>query len=252
MNRTLGYTVQRVLEKLDLDSVNSIGDSQDAILIAREAETTFYDMMSRNDWPEREDIIELDSVSDILNPTKLRLPSNVLSMKSLRYNIAPYSSLIEDNVVIKKVTVEEFIRRSENLKAGADNVTLTTYNGVELRVLNDRAPEVYTSFDNEHVILDAFNSSTESTLQGSKTTALVSIVPEFTIDDEFIIPLDVVSYPLFLAELTAAMSVYLNGTQSVEDERRRNRGIGRLRRKAHRTEVGSLNNCYGRNGNGRS
>ena len=46
MSRTLLYTVQRVLEKLNLDPVNSINDTEDALLISREAESTFYDLMT--------------------------------------------------------------------------------------------------------------------------------------------------------------------------------------------------------------
>mgnify|MGYP003151822124 FL=1 len=52
MARTLLYTVQRVMEKLNLDPVNSISDSEDALLVSREAETTFYDMLTRGEWKQ--------------------------------------------------------------------------------------------------------------------------------------------------------------------------------------------------------
>jgi len=252
MNRTLGYAVQRVLEKLDLDSVNSINDSQDAILIAREAENTYYDLISRNDWPERYDLIEIDSVSDVSNPTALRLPDNLIEMKWLAYDITKLTDTRDSIEHLEKVSPDEFLKRVYNRDSSDTNVITVQYNNTPLYIINDKAPEYYTSFDNEYVILDSWDVTQETTVQGNKTVALASTLPNFSIEDEFVIPLDALTFPLFLAELAATMSVHLNGQQAIEEERRRNRGISRLRRESFRTQQESLSNKFGRHGNGRS
>ena len=252
MNRTLLYTVQRVLEKLDLDVINSINDSQDAILVAREAEDTYYDLINRNEWPERFDLTVVESVGDVTNPTALRLPDNVLNISSVRYDI---TSLTDTDTIYKeliKLDTEDFLDRIYTRNSTDTDIVTASYKGIELYVYNSQAPEYYTTFDNEYLVLDSFDSEVETTVQGAKSVVQASSIPTFQFTDDYIIPLEATTYPLYLSEVTAAASMYLNGTQSPEDERRRNRGISRLRQSAFRTEVESKNNKFGRNGTGRS
>lgn len=254
MSRTLLYTVQRVLEKLNLDVVDSINDTQDAILIAREAEDTFFDLVSRNEWPERYDLLEVESYSDVNLPTALRLPVNVLNIDTLRYDISDPSEVATPKVIqnLIQLTTEEFLQMSYARNTELDNVVEADYKDIPLWLLNDQSPQYFTTFDNEVLILDSWDSSVESTLQGSKTIASGSHTELWHHTDDYIVPVNNVSYPLYLAELTAACSAYLNGSTSVEDERRRRLGISRLRRSASKVNEESLKNDYGRLGNGRS
>lgn len=250
MSRTLLYTVQRVLEKLDLDVINSINDSQDAVLVAREAEDTFFDLVSRNEWPERYDIIELENVGDTNNPTALRLPSEVLRIDSLRYDITKTGDTDKVYKDLKQLDAEEFLDIVYNRSSSSSDITEVSYKGVSMFILNDAEPTYYTTFDNKLIVMDAWLSSEETTVNGSKSVCRGSFIPSWEHDDDFVIPLDNNTYPLYLAELAAACSMYLNGVQSFEDERRRARGISRLRRKAFRTDKQIKQNKYGRDGNG--
>lgn len=252
MNRTLLYTVQRVLEKLDLDVINSINDSQDAILVAREAEDTFYDLVNRNEWPERFDLIEIESVGDTNNPTALRLPDNVLNISSLRYDVTGPDDT--DTIIreIEQLDTEDFLDRIYNRSDIDDDIVTVDYKGIPLYIFDIQAPTFFTTFDNEFIIFDSWYASQETTVQGSKTIVQASSIPTFEFDDDYIIPLEATTYPLYLSEVAAAASMYLNGAQSPEDERRRNRGISRLRQSAFRTDVQLKKNLFGRNGTGRS
>lgn len=252
MNRTLLYTVQRVLEKLDLDDVNSINDTQDAVLVAREAEDTYYDLINRNEWPERYDLIEVESVSDVTNPTALRLPDNVLNISSLRYDVTGPDDVETIVRELEQLDVEEFLDRMYARHSNDVDIVLADYKGIDLYVYNNQAPTFYTTFDNEYLILDSWYGSQESTVNGTKSIVRASSLPAFELVDEYVIPLEATTYPLYLSEVAAAVSLYLNGTQSPEDERRRNRGISRLRRKAFRTERQIKSNKFGRDGSGRS
>ena len=251
MSRTLLYTVQRVIEKLDLDPVNSINDSEDAILIAREAESTFYDLLSRNEWPDQYDLIEIESVSDIYNPTALRLPTNTTMVSSFRYDVTGPDDTETIIRQLEQVDTEEFLRRTYNRSSIDTDVTVVDYKDIPLYIYNNQAPSYFTTFDNELLIMDSWYQTIESTVQGSKSVVRASTIPTFQVDDDYTIPLEVTVYPLYLAELTAACSVMLNGTQAVEEERRRNRGISRLRQKAFRTDVDIKKNDFGRRGTGR-
>lgn len=252
MSRTLLYTVQRVLEKLDLDDVNSINDSPDAVLVAREAENTFYDLLNRNEWPEQYDSISVASVGDVNNPTALQIPADVLKIKSLRYDVAEAGASDKSYKEMKKISNEDFLDLCYNRKSSDSNVTVADNNGVELFVYNDKAPEYFTTFDNETLIFDSYDSDVESTLQGSKTACIGYEIPAFVMDDAYVIPLDAKTYPLYLAEIAAACSISFNGEIHPEEERRRARGISRLRRDSYRTEKLSTHNDFGRRGTGRS
>lgn len=251
MNRTLLYTVQRVLEKLDLDVVNSINDSQDAILVAREAEDTFYDLLSRDEWPDQIDLIEVESLGDTSNPTGLRLPTNTIKISSVRYDVTASGETETTIKELEQLSVEDFLDRVYNRSSSDTNVVTVDYKDIPLYVYNDKAPEFYTTFDNEQIILDSWYQDVETTVQGSKSVVRAMTVPTFQSSDSYVIPLEATVYPLYLSEVTAAASFSLNGTQSPEEERRRNRGISRLRRTAFRTGTQSLRNDYGRKGTGR-
>lgn len=251
MSRTLNYTVQRVCEKLDLDAVDSINDSQDAILIAREAEDTFFDLVSRNEWPERHDLLEIESMSDTNLPTGLRLPPNVLNISSLRYDITnPFVELPEEIKNLEQLSPEDFLDLMYSRNSDDASVYSAMYKDIPLYLINDQAPTYYTTFDNKIIVLDSWVSTVETTVQGFKTIARGASVPTWLHEDSFVIPIDAVTYPLYLSELTAACSVYLNGAQSLEDERRRRSGMSRMRRKAFRTDNSIQKNEFGRKGNG--
>jgi len=262
MSRTLLYTVQRVIEKLDLDPVNSINDSEDAILIAREAESTFYDLLSRNEWPDQYDLIEIESVSDIYNPTALRLPTNTTMVSSFRYDVTGPDDTETIIRQLEQVDTEEFLRRIYNRSSIDTDITIANYKDIPLYIYNNQTPSYFTTFDNETIILDSWYQSEESTVQGSKSIVRASTIPVFLVDpetaeevadiDTYIIPLEVTVYPLYLSELTAACSMMLNGAQAIEEERRRNRSISRLRQKAFRTDVNIKRNDFGRRGTGRT
>jgi len=252
MNRTLLYTVQRVLEKLDLDVANSINDSQDSILIAREAEDTFYDLVSRNEWPQRYDLINVESVGDTGNPSSLKLPVNVLNIEFLRYDVTESGETDTTYKELTQLSTQDFLDKIYSRKSSETNVTTASYKGIPLYIYNDQAPEYFTVFDNNYLVLDAFDSAIETTVQGVKSIVRGSSVPTFEITDAYVVPVDATTYPLYLSELTAACSMALNGAADPENERRRNRGISRLRRTAYRTGTESTKNSFGRNGNGRS
>lgn len=253
MNKTLLDVVQTVLIKLDLDPVNSINESEDALAVAREAETTYYDLMSRADWPDQKDLVDVESVSDVNNPTALRLAKEVSKIESLRYDVTTDT---DNSTVIKRIhwlEPEEFLKMVYSRNDSSDNVDVVNYKGHKLFVYNNVMPTYYTSFDNETLILDSYDNTESTTLIGSKAVCTAVVLDRWEFLDDFRLPLKRDMYSLFLSELSAAASLYLNGVQSPQDEMRRMRGISRLRRESIRTEAEYFpRNNFGRKGNGRA
>lgn len=251
MSRTLLYTVQRVLEKLNLDPVNSINDTEDALLVSREAESTFYDLMTRGEWEEKVDLIEVTSVSDLNNPTALVLADEVSNIKSLRYDV---TTADDDNKLFRKIQwlePEDFLEKSYRLNTSEDNVVEVNYKDIPLLVKNDVMPHYYTSFDNQTLILDSYDSDTEDTLVGTKSICYGTAIPSWSQSDTFVVPVQDSLYPLYLSMLASACSIYMNSEVNQEDERRQARGISRMRREQIRTEMEYFPKFkYGRKGNG--
>lgn len=251
MTRTLLYTVQRVLEKLNLDPVNSISDSTDALLVSREAESTFYDLMTRAEWEEKVDLIEVNSVSDLNNPTALALGQEVHNIKSLRYDV---TTADDKNKLVRKIqwlSPEDFLEKSYRLNTSNSNVVEVNYKDIPLLIKNDEMPNYYTSFDNKTLILDSYDAVTEDTLIGTKTICYGIAALSWVESDTFVIPLEDNLYPLYLSMLASACSIYMNSEVNQEDERRQARGISRMRREQIRTEMEYFPKfTYGRKGNG--
>lgn len=250
MSRTLLYTVQRVMEKLNLDPINSIGDTEDAILISREAETTFYDMLTRGEWKANLELVTVESVSDISRKTVLRIPDNVTKISSVRYDCS-YPDKNKDIRRIVFLEPEEFLERSYNLSTDSDNVEENVINNKTILVENNRMPLYYTSFDNEHIVFDSYDKEVEDTVDPEKVICYGEITPSWLEEDTFVIPIQDNLYPLYLASLTSACSIYLMSNISQEDERRQARGISRMRREQTKTELEYFPKFkYGRKGNG--
>jgi len=248
MARTLLYTVQRVLEKLNLDPVNSISDTVDSLLISREAETTFYDLMTRAEWKDKIDLLEATSVSDLEQPTTLLIDADIHNITSLRYDVTTSS---DTKKVIIWMEPEDFLDMCYTRNSSNNNVQEVKYKDIPLLVYTDKMPTYYTSFDNKYIVLDSYHSDTEDTLIGTKTICYGKRVPVWYQSDEYEIPVQDSLYPLYLSMLASACSIYMNSEVSQEDERRQARGISRMRREQIRSELEYFPKFkYGRKGNG--
>lgn len=251
MQRTLLYTVQRVLEKLNLDPVNSINDTEDALLVTREAESTFYDLMTRAEWQDKNKVLEVESLADLAQPTALRLPDNVHNIAFLRYDVTTGTDVNKKVRQVKWLEPEDFLEKSYKLNTSNSNVQELDYEDVPLFIRDDKMPDYYTSFDNKVLILDSYDKTVEDTLNGSKSICHGKVIPTWSEVDEFVIPVQESLFPLYLSMLSSACSLYMNSQVSQEDERRQARGLSRMRREQIKTEMEYFPKFkYGRKGNG--
>lgn len=248
MKRTLLDMVQSILNDMDGEEVNSITDSIEAQQIASVIEDTYYNIISVRDKPEYWELYKLVSLSDSTRPTHFRYSSEsvdeVKALRLLRYDVSTVSSVVE----YREICWLDPIDFLERMPYNSDN-TLRVYDknaDTSLFVSNDTAPSYYTSFDDEHIVLDAYNATVESTLQSSKTQAFVFKMPTFTISDNFVPDMEDHKRPYLLAEAkSTCMSLWRDGSDpKIEQSARRMKNS--LQNDEYKTKRANRRPAYGR------
>lgn len=202
MKKTLLEIVQDVLDLIEGDEVNSISDTIEAEQIVTFAENVYYQMLTNRDIPTRRSLIKVESLSDSSKPNYLKIPKNIDNVESVWYNRAKKGDTDTQYQEIPYVDAEEFLHRSYSYSDTAeDTQTVTDFSGVTILIKNSKAPSCWTSFDDEHLVFDAYDSEVDSTLQQSKTTAYAETRPEFRKVDDFVPDLPAERFPYFIMEV---------------------------------------------------
>jgi hypothetical protein len=121
---------------------------------------------------------------------------------------------------------EDFIKLIYQRKPANSNIQTIMDNlsseNVKLFIQNDKDPEYYTSFDDEWLIFDSFDSNHDDTLQAQKTVASIQLEPEWEHNDSFIPDLPTKAFALLLSESKKAAFIKLKqASDPVEVERAR-------------------------------
>lgn len=238
-------TVQHVLGAMESNNVNTVGANLESMEVLRIMEEVYFELMAYGEWPHLEELRQLESISDADRPTYLRIPDAVATVQLLKYDMEK----------LEYLTPIEFIELSHKRDIEADNVIeLSGFNSVQLLILNDTAPTYWTSFDEEHIVLDSFDATVSATLQSNKSLILCKTTPTWLVTDEFIPDMPVEMFPTYLAKVKSRAFLQLKREQSVPDERQAAVGMSKIRR-----EVSKLNDRsnhkdsrYGRSSKGRS
>ena len=109
--------------------------------------------------------------------------------------------------------------------SSASDVVTITENGVKLYVYNDKAPSYYTSFNDDILLFDSYDSTVDTTLQSSKTMCYGRVIPTWSMTDAFVPSLDNNLFPLLINEAKSVAFVELKqqANQKAENESRRQR-----------------------------
>jgi len=190
---TLLEVVQDLLSATSGEEVNSIFDTVESEQYARAVKDCYEVLLATLDLPERTGLFELESSGTSLKPVLMSLPSTAESMQWLKYDcrtVDDTSSVMSD---LKYVPLETFLNMSYSLDLSDSDVSSfdTTINNatVEVRYRTDRAPTYYTTYDETYLLFDAYDSQVEVTLQKSKTLAYGKLTYDFSLLDNFVIPL---------------------------------------------------------------
>lgn len=184
MKRTLLEITQEILNEMDADNVNSIDDTIESQQVAEIVRSCYNEMISNRNWPHLRNLIQFEASGTVSKPSHMKLPANVRELSEVKYDVRKTSSGKKEFRTISYMEPQEFLSYIASRDSLASDVQVVNdFSGVQLLIYNDLAPSYYTSFDDEYLVFDSFNSSIESTLQQSKTQGLAYIEPEWSHED---------------------------------------------------------------------
>lgn len=222
---TLLEVVQSTLASMASDQVNSIDDTDEALVVAEIAKDTYYEILSRDDWPFLKKVRSLDSYGDTDYPNFLKSPVPVAYIKNVRYNNRKSTDTFDKYVEVQYLEPDDFLDRIYGRSSSNTLVdTITTPENVKLFINNNAGPSYYTSFDDETLVFDSYDSAVDTTLQASKSTCVMIEVPDWESVDTFTPQLPHQMFPMYLAEVKAACHQYLKQQGSPVDAKRAFRG----------------------------
>lgn len=205
MKYTLLDLTQTILSSMDSVEANSITDSVESQQVAKIIRTVYFDIINRANLPENFSLKNLDPSGDSTKPVIMYVPVDVAEVKWLKYDSRTTADTDVQYELITFQSMEEFLNNMDMMDQDATNVgsfTLTT-NGLSTSTFmywTDRAPKYCTSFNDNTLIFDAYDSTVDSTLQSSKSRAYCKLIIPFQMLDTFTPNLDEPQFQLLLNE----------------------------------------------------
>lgn len=216
---TLLDIVQDILNDLEGDPINSINDTVEAQQVAQIVKTTFFNIVTGKDYAHKKELFQLTGLGNTNKPNYFLIPETIESVDWIQYNTRSSTDTKDKYTYLLYLEPEDFLFILNARDSSSTTVQVVTdFSNIPLNILNNKAPQYYTSFDDEYIIVDSFDSSVESTLQTSKVSSRGKRTLEFTIDDAFIpdIPVQMFSYLLNESKSTAFLILKQTPNQKAE------------------------------------
>ena len=239
--------VQDVLNDLDGDFVNSIDDTEESQQIAAIVASTYRAMMSNRNWPHTNRTVNLTPSGTSLRPTHMSIEDDIKELISIYYDKKKNGETAIRMSEVKWKEPDDFLRYTYSRNSDNDDVeTINDPSGVKLLILNDKAPEYFTTFDDTTLVFDSYDSEVDSTLQATKTLARAYIMPPFSLTDTFIPDLPEEAFSAFVEEVKSKSAYKIKQFEDVKSEQEAARQGRWLSRKAWRVHGGVRYPNYGR------
>ena len=245
--KTLLEIVVEIANDIDTDSINSINDTIEAQQIAEIVRSTYQAIMSNRNWPHTKKLVQITPSGDNLKPNIMTIDEKIKELISVYYNKAKQGETRLRYEPVKYIEPDDMLRLMYGLNSDETNVTTVDGdNGQVWLIRNDLQPRYFTTFDDNTLVFDAYDSSVDSTLQASKTQVRAYVVPVFTVADDFIpdLPEEAFTYLIEEAKSKAAYKLAQKPDEKAEQESRRQNQW--LSRKAWRVSGGVKYPNYGR------
>lgn len=249
MRMTLEYMVKDIHNDLDFDEINTIDDTPEAAQVAQIIRTTYYSMMSSDNWPHLRKTIKLVPYSATSQPTHMSLPKGVTQLCNIFYNCATEGETRLHYKEIKYLDPDAFLRKSNSLNSDASNVkVIKDDTGVVLMIRTDLAPTYFTSFDDNTVVFDSYDSSVDEAMMSSKVQAMAYVMPAWETRGDFIPDLPDEAFIGLLEEAKSRAALKLRQMPDEKAEMDAQRQARRMSRKNWKVAGGIKKPNYGRRG----
>lgn len=227
MKYTLLQLTQAVLSSMDSDEVVSILDTTESAQVVKVIRTVYFDIISRINLPEHYNLFQL-AASDITTPTLMTLPTDVVNVSWIKYDKQTLDDPIVSFQDILPLPKEDFIQRMYSLRSDDDTVSSypVTFDGnlFTFYYKTDKAPDFYTSFDDNTIIFDSINAEVDTFLTAGKTTCWGKKQIAWVESDNFTPDMDEEQFALLLNEAKALAFAELKQTPHAKAEASARRG----------------------------
>lgn len=254
MKKTLLEIVVDILSDMDGDYVNSINDTDEGLQVAQIVKSTYESMISNRNWPHTARLINLVPHSDNERPTHMKINDPIKEMISVYYDTRKFDDNRLNYTQIRYIDPDAFLRFTNTRNSNDLNTRLITDpSGVKLLITANKAPEYFTSFNDDDLVFDSFDARIDSSLQASKTQARAYVIPKFEMSDYYIPDLPDEAFAALLEEAKSRAMLRLKQVQDVKAEQESNRQQRWLSRKswrAHEKDIYPFDYGRGRHGGG--
>lgn len=247
MKMSLLELVQDILNDLDSDEVNTINDTVEAQQVANIVKTCYFEIVGNRNWPHLKKLIQLDASGDVAKPNYLKLPETVKELIFFKYET---QKATDTKIVLTEMKYKEpddFLRFVSSRNTDNANVDIITdFSGTKLFILNNTAPTYWTSFDDEWMVTDSYDSAVDTTLQKAKTQCQAVVEPAWLPEDDFVPDLPTEAFSSLLEESKSTAFFVLKQMANQKAEQKATRQSRWLSRKAWSAKGGVLYPDYGR------
>lgn len=212
--------VQRILESIDGQMVESIEDTREAMQVARCVKESYEHLLYTRDIKAKSNLVQLHSKSDTKQPTVFTINDDLQQLSLFKY----YDKSNERYVDLTWMEPEQFVDMCLNRNPTKENIEniVDVDSGVRYNIYNDRCPQYYTSFNDKEFVCDAYNKENGHTLMEQYTVVYGYTQPEFKLEDDFVPDLAPQHFSLLLSTAKVQATYELNKTiDALERDRAR-------------------------------
>lgn len=242
---TLLDIVSEILSDMTSDPVNSISDTFESEQVAKIVRRVYFNLFDERVWPHTGQLFRLTPSTDSTRPTHMKIEDDVDDIQWVKYDISATSD--RDYRDVKYLCPQDFIDFVMARDSGkAEVTTVIDYRGVPVFVINNADPTYYTSFDDEHLVFDSYDSNKGTTLMHSKTQVFGHVQPEWRMEDEFVPDMPNKAFGLLVNEAKSQSFIKLKEVFSQKDEQAATRQRSKLSRDKHRMDGATKYPDYGK------
>lgn len=249
MRRSLLDMVQEILSDLDSDEVESIDDTVESEQIVTILKSTYYAMMNSRNWPHLRRSIQIEGLGNTATPTHMKIQDSIKELCFINYDKKRSTDTKKRYDKVEYLQPDHFLHKTNQEDSSSALVqTVTDTGGIEVLVRNDKAPTYYTSFNDEYLVFDSYDSAVDTTLQESKVQSQAYVFPTWSSADDFIPDLPDSAFTALVEEAKAKASFKLKQMVDQKAEQEAGRQNRWLARKARRVNGGIQYPDWGRRG----
>lgn len=231
--------------------IYTLHQTQLSSMITRVVKEVYYHIIDGKDWPQLYQLFQLTQTSGS-TPTHMTIPTNVMDFEYIKYNSIKDGETRANYKNIEFKYPKDFMDMLDARDSTASTVdVITDTSSVPLNIINDRSPLYWTSFNDDTIVFDAYDSAVDTTnLLTTKTQCRGKIYPTVTESNTFVFDLPIDAFSYFLAEAKSSCFALITKEPNAKAEQMSNTQRRRMSSEAHKIDINKniLYPNYGRRG----